>query len=99
MLEICLLIKKLDKSVPKCSSIYKYPKLNNIEKSINVLSELKQFDMISYILYCKEIFKNDEIKANTCIETLHSKYNNKTIAKYEFKGVDRINIRLDFDVR
>ena len=43
--------------------------------------------------------KNDEIKANTCIETLHSRYNNKTIAKYEFEGADRINIRLDFDAR
>ena len=65
---------------------------------MNILDESKQFDMVSYLLYCKqEIDDNDEVKIDSCLETLHNSYKTKTIAKYEFEGTDSIEIKVDLE--
>ena len=87
MLEVCLLIVELEKSALESSCIFKYPKISQFIKYKKVLGEMKQFDLISYLLYYKkEILDNDNVSTKTCIETLHNWYKTKTIAKYEFEG-------------
>jgi alpha-tubulin suppressor-like RCC1 family protein len=56
---------------------------------------MKNFDLISYLVYFKSELTEEERNQKTVIETLHSRYNHKFTSKHSYVGFKKMKIEID----
>jgi hypothetical protein len=96
LFEIFLLMRLLEESSPEANSSYNYPDcVLDLEKSKQILKEMKNFDLISYLVYFKNELTEEERNTKINIETLHNRFNHKFTSKHDYSGFKKMSIELD----
>ena len=103
MLEILLLLKRLHTSAPHCQCIFDFPMtLLNIDRNMTIIGDNFDFDMISYMSFYDYLTKNVdnldiEIEGGTTTTSIG--YNMRTVAKFEYPGVNRMKVCATLDTK
>lgn len=91
-------MRLLGEQVPEAFSSYIYPDcVIDLEKSKQILKEMKKFDLISYLIYYKNELSDEERKPKTIIETMHNRYKHKFTSRHQFKEFKKMEIELDVE--
>jgi hypothetical protein len=65
-----------------------------IKRSMQILKEKDDFQLLSYLYHLENISKADKAKMNKTYETIHPEYNVKTRTHLEIPEVDKMTIQV-----
>ena len=89
-------MRLLEEQVPEAFSNYNYPDcVLDLEKSKQILKEMKNFDLISYLIYYKNDLSEEERSPKITIESHHNRFNHKFRSKHQYNGFKKMKIELD----
>ena len=103
LLEIALLLKRLHMSAPHCECILEFPMdVLHVDRIKTIISEKFDFDMIPYMIFYENLTKNIdnlEIEIEEGTTTTSIGYDVRTVAKFEYADVYRLQVRATLDTR
>jgi hypothetical protein len=92
------MMRLLEENTEGAFSSYNYPDcVLDLEKSKQVLKEMKYFDLISYLVYYKSELTEEERNQKITVETLHTRYNHKFTSKHSYSGFKKMNVEIIAD--
>jgi hypothetical protein len=96
LFELFLLLRRIDQSIPDFATIYQYTdKLMDIERSITILKEKKEFKMISYLLFFNNHLTDEQKNKIINIETFHNMLDRKVSAMFSYEGFKKIHAKIN----
>ena len=98
LFEIFLLCRILEQNTEGVSADFDYPDcVLDLERSKQILKEMTNFDLISYLVYLEKELTEEERKSSTVVETTHNRYNHKFVSRHQSSNVKKLKVELAED--